>query len=201
MTAALAAFFMPAARAQDSLRSPMRKGVFTIGAQIGTAGMSRVNQYQPNQGAQYYVSLTPSAGYFFTDRWMLSGSVLAGFGGVTKRNVYAAQSLGIGLAARYYVGKAETEKGVTNRLRVYAEAGASLQTGWSRISPNDSVTERSTGSRLNLRAGAGINYLITSKVAFESGIIYNRSLAGSDNFRSMGFIDLELGFRVFLNRR
>lgn len=203
--AAIAAFFVPAASAQQlvepKLQSPFRKGTFTIGAQLGVADFAAASGHNGKSVLEYQLFLSPSVGYFVTDNLLLSANLLGGFAGNTMRNSYSAQSAGVGLSARYYFGTATTRKGEVRRFRFYAEAGANYARGWSRIDRNDSLTERYAGYHADVRGGVGFNYLISDNVAFESGLTYNRMIGGKDPVRSNGQVQLELGLRVFLNRK
>jgi hypothetical protein len=213
--AATAAFFAPAAQAQDTdadesgvvaekPKPATCKGNFTIGSTIGLANLSYGKSAGGSQNVyQYDAQLSPSLGYFVTDHLLVSGSLSVGTAGsgLRNENQYRNINAGIGLGARYYFGKAVNSRGEINKLRFYADAGGGYYRSWDRFNAGNGRQDRSSYSDVALNAGAGINYFATRSIAFEAGLRYDRNLEIERAARFKGNVQLQLGVRFFLNRK
>lgn len=217
--AASAAFFVPSARSQagetgsdapiGSLKAKpaTRKGNIAIGTNLGLANFSYGRYTSSNSRLNYDLALRPSAGIFVTDRLLLSANISAG---AVKDYYYqdyvfnhTGTNLGVGMAARYYFGKAVKSDGEIKKLRFYAELGAGYMHSWDQyVNEWTGITYKYSTSSVVANGGAGISYFLSPNVAFDAGLNYTRNFPTEfNNPVSTGSMQLQFGFKIFLNRK
>ena len=140
LAGALALISAPAFAQADSsigLRLPTQKGSWMLGSNlvVGELAFGSINSDYEMAGV-YNVSLNPRAGYFIKDNLMIGGMLNASFNGNSfgegaYLGKYHSQTVGLGVFARKYFGKATGKDGNIARLRFFVEAGASYNKGWA----------------------------------------------------------------------
>lgn len=126
----------------------------------------------------FFGSLTPSAGYFLTDRFVLGAAFQLAF--ADQNAIIYPQPF-----ARYYIGK------IGSPLQPFATAGFGTRFQFADKADDPGFFN------LNLTAGAGLNYFLTPNVALEGLLKYDgRQL--EDDF-STELLNFVIGFQFFLS--
>lgn len=126
----------------------------------------------------FFGSLTPSAGYFLSNRLVLGAAFQLAF--ANQNAIVYPQPF-----ARYYVGK------IGSRLQPFATAGFGTRFQFA------DKTDDPGFFNLNLTAGAGLNYFLTPNVALEGLLKYDgRQLEDDFSTELLNFI---IGFQFFLS--
>ncbi len=178
----------------------LAQGNFMVGTDIGSGlvnpastGLFSMN-FGLNEGAGYNIGLSPKAGYFFTDNFLLGAVVNLGFtksaeqnGQSTKTTVYGIQAL-----SRHYINPEEADmQNLANNGRFFIE----LNAGVSGVNIKDGSTTNGFGFGF----GPGFAYFLTPNVAFESTLKYN-GLTGAGNEDHQHALGLNVGINVYFTR-
>lgn len=181
------------------------KGRWTVGAQVGDINYSR--NPSSYRSRTFRVSLSPSAGYFVADNFVVGLTLPVDYSHYqvsvvpnSALNFAEVISTQVGLApfARLYIGKA--------KLRPFVDASVGYSQQWfSSTNFNSSQETRLTGRALNYSASAGVAYFINRSLSLDASLRYS----GGDQLNQTGFASdysqpgtfgLNVGFRLFLGR-
>lgn len=175
----------------------LEQGNFMLGTDIGSglvnpasSGLFSMN-FGLNEGAGYDLGLSPKAGYFFTDNFLLGAVINLGFtksaeqdGQSTKSTVYGIQAL-----SRFYINPEEANvQNLINNGRFFIE----LNAGLSGVNVKDGATTNGFGFGF----GPGYAYFPTSNFAFEGSLKYN-GLTGAGNEDHQHSLGVNLGIMVY----
>ncbi|MEO8254513.1 MAG: hypothetical protein ABI554_09025 [Flavobacterium sp.] len=128
--------------------------------------------------------ITPKVAWFIQDNIALGGYVDLGI--ETAKHSSTTTNYGIGLLGRYYAGK---EAEVIKHSRFFGE----LTAGFGGVN----VSDADNTNGLNLSAGPGFAYFITSNVGLEVLLKYN-ALVGLGSTPYQGNLNASLGFQIYL---
>lgn len=178
--------------------SQLNEGTFMLGSDLGSGlvttasnGLFGLN-FGLNDGAGHNLGLSPKAGYFIRDNFLIGAAVNLGFtkspennGEATKSTVYGVQAL-----SRYYLSLRETEvDNFLNRGTFFLENNLGIS--------GVNVSDGPTTNGFSFGFGPGFAYFISQNVALETSLKYN-GLTGSGNTSYQHNIGLNLGVQIFL---
>ncbi len=183
----------------------LQKNTWTLGGSLGSAGLAGGNGFFYLSG-----SITPRAGYFLTDRFMVGAGLGLGlsmlrtpqFTGAS--NDYTLSSLSLSPFGRYYFAKPQVAGVIPRGIIPFAEAGLGLS-GYT-YSARTPAEYGHSGTGLSAHAGIGASSFLTRNVALETMVLYQYTFAGGvpvvsapvQNFnRGLGF---SVGLQFYLNR-
>lgn len=134
-------------------------------------------------------SLSPTFGYFLTDKWAVGGKL--NFAGTKANNDDKTSTFGVTGFARYYF----LTLGESKSFNAYGEAGL----GYSAVTDNPNVGGSSTNSDFNANIDLGINYFFTSHWAatFELANILSYNNANPESGSNTS--DLNVNVNLFNN--
>jgi len=181
-----------------SSNAQIQQGNVMLGSDIGSGlvntGSSSLFGFNfgLNEGSGFNLGISPKAGYFIRDNFLLGGVVNLGFTKSAETNGEATETFQYGIQAlsRYYLSPGE--RGVENFLRhgrFFAEANA----GIAGININDG----NTTNGFTFGFGPGYSYFVTESVALETSLKYN-GLVGGGNTTYQHSLGLNLGIQIFL---
>lgn len=162
------------------------QGSWLVGAEVGEleAGWGRTNVRRSS------ISLTPLAGYFITNRFVLGAGIPLGASSYELGGQRTNTSIvGIEPFFRYYLND--------QQLRPYLTGGLGFVNQSSRINEGPTSTTRSFSGNL----GLGLGYFISRNVSFD-GVLryqYTNDETGPVTANTNG-INLKAGFSIFLGR-
>lgn len=176
----------------------LQQGNLMLGSDIGSGLVSNTSSglfglnFGLNEGAGYNVGISPKAGYFIKDNFMLGAVVNLGFAKSAKTNGFSTQSTTYGIQAltRYYLSPGE--RGVDNLLkegRFFMEATAGVA--------GVNVKNGATTNGFAFGVGPGYSYFVSDNVALETTLKYN-GLVGGGNTTYQHALGLNFGVQVFL---
>ena len=176
----------------------INEGTYMLGSDLGSGLVSSSNSglfgfnFGLNDGVGYNLGLSPKAGYFIRDNFLIGAIVNLGFtkspennGISTKTTVYGVQAL-----TRYYLSLRESE--VDNFL---SRGTFFLENNFGLSGIN--VSDGPTTNGFSFGFGPGYAYFVSPNVALETSLKYN-GLAGSGNTSYQHNIGLSLGVQIFL---
>lgn len=134
-------------------------------------------------------ALNPSFGYMLTDKWAVGGRL--NFGGSEDVNDNKESVLGVTGFARYYF----LSLGATKSFQAFGEVGL----GYSAITNDPNVGDKSTDNTINANISIGMNYFFTSHWAATftlANILQYNSFSPEDGDNSS---DLQVEVNLFNN--
>lgn len=178
----------------------MQEGNVMLGTDLGSGiasttsnGLFSLN-FGLNEGAGYELGISPKAGYFLSDNFVVGAIVNLGFnksaesnGESTKTLVYGAQAF-----TRFYVrpGEAGLED-LVNSGRFFLETNAGIA--------GVNIHEGPTTNGFAFGFGPGYAYFLNSNIALETSVKYN-GLVGAGNTDYQNSLGVNLGIQIFLPR-
>lgn len=134
-------------------------------------------------------ALTPKMGYMLDDKWAVGGFLA--FGGSKDINNNKEGNFGIGAFARYYF----LSLGASKNFNAYGEIGL----GYSALTNNPNIGNKSTDSEMNANIDLGMNYFFTSHWAatFELANILSYNNSNPENGDNSS--DLNVNVNLFNN--
>ncbi len=174
----------------------MRQGNLSIGLNVDLPQFGM----DDNRNINYRLRFNPNAGCFLTNNLQLIGQGHAGaFQQANDRySLLRGQTVGGGFDFRWYFGAPEAKSGEIRRLRLFAQAGASIEYYWNQSNEGGSFRYRAGSPQLELRGGVGCSYLVTDRLALESSLIYKQWAIDYRPGNGEGRLAGQLGFRLFL---
>lgn len=185
----------------SSAAAQTEKGGRYIGANVGNLSYSR-----NDKNNSFSASLTPSAGVFVADNFLLGaglpisysrGHIENAFQKITRRDI----AIGLSPFARYYLPGASAHRFFGQVQGAYARNSSRYKSeGFYTASGGQVIAtkedQRSRDSYSSFGASLGYNYFLTPGAALEVVASYNRFDYGQYN--STGAFGLSAGFAVFL---
>ncbi|GET46610.1 hypothetical protein [Capnocytophaga felis] len=160
----------------NNANAQIQKGNWMVGGQV--ANMKFTNGLN--------IHLTPQAGYFVADNFVV--------GGLVDLNVFKVKgssdtqtNWNVGGFGRYYVGKDHLN--LLKNGRFFGE-------GSFGFGGNNS-SSGSTTNGVDLGIGAGYAYFITRNVSLDAMLKFN-AVVGGGNTSGQGDLGLRIGFQIFL---
>lgn len=173
---------------------------FMLGTDIGSGvvtsssnGLLGIN-LGLNEGAGLDIGLSPKAGWFVRDNFLLGAIANLGYSKSPESALSSTTSFVYGLQAlsRYYMGPSDIDAdNLLGNLRFFGE----INGGLSGINIKDGPTTNGFAYGV----GPGLAYFISESVAFETTLKYN-GLLGAGNTAYQHAISLSFGIQVFLTK-
>jgi len=207
---AIALLSSPAFSQRDTsigLRLPTQKGSWMLGSNlvVGELAFGSISSDYEMEGV-YNVSLDPRAGYFVKDNLMVGGMLNVNFNGNSFGakdyfNRHHTQSIGLGVFARKYFGKAAEKDGSMRRTRFFVEAGAGYNKGWASYYIDANTKEHATFSTGSFHLMPGVNYFFNKNIALEGGIHMSHTGGSSNVIGNANRVGINLGLQIFMGKR
>ncbi|MES2267512.1 MAG: hypothetical protein V4520_12175 [Bacteroidota bacterium] len=164
------------------VRAQIQKGNVLVGGNFANINLGL------NDPKIFSLDITPKAAWFIQDNIALGGYVNLGI--QTAKGSNTTTSYGAGALGRYYMGSDAT---VIKHGRFFAEGTAGI--GGVNVSNGGGNT-----NGLNLSAGPGFAYFVTSNIGLETLLKYNGLVGfGSQTYQSN--LNLSFGFQIYLPGR
>lgn len=181
-------------------QAQLQERTFMLGSDLGSGLTSTTNSglfgfnLGLNDGAGYDIGISPKAGYFLTDSFVLGGIVNLGFTKSPENSGVSTKSFTYGVQAfsRYYLTPEEARLGnVVPTGQLYMETNAGLA--------GVNVSGGSTTNGFTFGFGPGYSLFLNENVALEAAVKYN-GLVGAGNTDYQNSLSVNLGIQVFLTR-
>lgn len=184
----------------SSSNAQLEEGTFMIGSDLGsglstsrTSGLLGLN-LGLNEGAGLELGISPKAGFFLNDNFLIGGIVNLGYskspesqGESTHTFSYAVQGL-----TRYYIIPQEADlDNIVNSGRFFLETNAGIA--------GVNVKDGPTTNGFAYGFGPGYSYFLTPNVALEATAKYS-GLVGAGNTDYQNSLGINLGIQVFIPR-
>jgi len=173
---------------------------FMLGSDIGSGvitsssnGLLGIN-LGLNDGAGFNIGLSPKAGWFVRDNFLLGAIVNVGYSKSPESDFNSTESFVYGLQAlgRYYISPRDLDADdLPRKLRLFGE----INGGLSGVNIKDGPTTNGFA----YGTGPGLAYFMTDNIAFETTLKYN-GLLGAGNTAYQHAISLNVGIQVFLTK-
>lgn len=185
------------------LRLPTQKGSAMVGSSllVGELAFGATSEDHHTAGS-YNAGISPKAGYFVMDNLMVGASLNANFQGsnIERSAVgsgYHSQSVGVGVFARKYFGKATDKHGELKKFRPFVEVGAGHNRGWSQMDLGDR-TEHGNFNTTTVNIMPGFNYFFNKNVALEAGLNYSGIVDSKHVIGNSSNLRFSVGLQFFL---
>lgn len=177
------------------------EGTYMLGSDLGSglvatssSGLFGFN-FGLHEGAGFNLGLSPKAGYFIRDNFLIGAVINLGFikspennGESTNTTIYGVQAL-----SRYYLNLRESEAdNFLKRGTFFLENNIGIS--------GVNVSDGPTTNGFSFGFGPGFAYFVSQNVALETSLKYN-GLTGGGNTSYQHSIGLNLGVQVFLSLR
>lgn len=176
----------------------LEEGTFMIGTDLGsglstptTSGLFGLN-LGLNEGAGLELGISPKAGFFLSDNFLVGGIVNLGYskspesdGESTHTFTYGVQGL-----TRFYIRPQEADlDDIVNTGRFFLETNAGIA--------GVNIKDGPTTNGFAFGFGPGYSYFLTSNVALEATAKYS-GLVGAGNTDYQNSLGINLGIQVFI---
>ena len=178
------------------------KGDLMLGSDLGSGLVSTASDglfginIGLNSGSGFNVGLSPKAGYFLNDSFMLGAAVNLGFSkspASDSDDAIETTSYGLQGLVRYYLTPSDIDAAdnLPSRSRFFFENNLGVA---GRIVNNGPST---VGFAFGF--GPGVAYFVTDNVAIEGALKYN-GLLGDDTADYQNSLGFNIGIQIFLSR-
>tara|TARA_R110002051_G_scaffold100879_2_gene171312 strand:- start:35991 stop:36683 length:693 start_codon:yes stop_codon:yes gene_type:complete len=184
-----------------NLHGQAEKGNYILGADIGSgitttgsSGLFGVN-FGLNEGAGFNLGLSPKAGYFLTDNFLIGTVINFGYIKSPETNGQSAETIIYGLQGflRYYLRASDYDQiDFSKRGAFFTEINGGI--AGSNVRGGNSTN----GFAFGLGPGYGI--YVTDQVALEVTAKYNGLIGGGNTIYQHSF-GLNIGIQIFLRRK